>query len=84
MVFFPIGNADTSLIKMADGRDVIVDYADTRDPSNQFDERCDLPRELRAELTFQNMTAVACFTHLDLDHVKGAAKFFHWCRRGSG
>jgi hypothetical protein len=45
--FFPVGNADTLRIDLADGRKILVDYADMRDPDDEDDLRCDLPEELR-------------------------------------
>lgn len=78
ITFFPLGNADTSLIRLADERLVLLDYADKRDPDNQYDARCDLPEELRKEMddAGQDDFSVVCFTHLDDDHVCGASEFF--------
>jgi hypothetical protein len=78
ITFFPLGNADTSLIRLADKRLVLLDYANKRDPKNQYDARCDLPEELRKEMDDADQTdfSVVCFTHLDDDHVCGASDFF--------
>ena len=45
--FFPLGNADTLRLDLADGRKVLVDYADMRNDDDPYDLRCDLPDELR-------------------------------------
>ena len=78
---FPLGNADTLLIRLADDRLVLLDYADMRCPDDRWDGRCDLPVELRKEMSLagQRDFAVVCFTHLDDDHVRGAGEFF-WLR----
>lgn len=57
---------------------MLLDYADKRDPDNQYDARCDLPEELRKEMddAEQDDFSVVCFTHLDDDHVSGASEFF--------
>ena len=51
LTFFPLGNADTTLIRLADNRLVLLDYADIRNPDDQFDSRCDLPSALRKEMS---------------------------------
>lgn len=78
LTFYPLGNADTSLIRLADSRLVLVDFANMRDPANMEDKRCDLPAELRRALSEAGKKdfAVVCFTHLDADHVKGTKDFF--------
>jgi hypothetical protein len=84
MTFFPIGNADTTRIDLANGQTVLVDYANMRCPDDDADCRCDLPVLLRQALKDANRDFydVVCFTHLDNDHVKGAADFF-WLRHAS-
>ena len=78
ITFYPLGNADTSLVRLADSRLVLIDFANMRDSSDDSDNRCDLPVELRQALSDANKKdfAVVCFTHLDADHVKGMKDFF--------
>lgn len=83
IIFFPIGNGDTCLIKLADGRTVLVDYADQRDANDPYDNRCDLPKELRAELSSEDTINVVCFSHLDNDHIKKASEFFWFEHAGA-
>lgn len=45
--FFPIGNADTCLIELENGKRALFDFADMR-TGDQYDLRCDLEKELRA------------------------------------
>ena len=76
--FFPLGNADTLRIDLADGRRLLVDYADTRNRDDKDDRRCDLPEELRRDLrrAGRNFYDAVCITHLDNDHCKGFGDFF--------
>ncbi|MCY4025390.1 MAG: hypothetical protein OXH75_03640 [Acidobacteria bacterium] len=76
--FFPLGNADTLRLDLADGRKVLLDYADTRNPDDQNDRRCDLPAELRRDLrrARRDFYDAVCITHLDTDHCKGFGDFF--------
>lgn len=78
ITFYPLGNADSALIRLADSRLVLVDYANMREPSDKDDKRCDLSAELRRALADAGKKdfAVVCFTHLDADHVKGTKDFF--------
>ena len=64
LTFFPTGNADTTLIRLADDRLVLLDYADMHNPDDPYDQRCDLAVELRKELSDadQKDFAVVCFT----------------------
>lgn len=84
LTFFPLGNADCCLIRLADGRRVLFDYANKRDPNDKEDLRCDLPGELREDLdeAERDSYAVVAFTHLDKDHYQGASQFF-WLRHAA-
>ncbi len=77
--FFPLGNADTLRIDLADGRKILVDYADMRDPDDAEDLRCNLPLELRIDLRKHGRSHydAVCITHVDADHCKGFGEFFH-------
>ena len=80
MTFFPLGNADCCRIDLEGGKKkILFDYADTRDPDDQDDKRCDLPKELRQDLRDcnRNYFDVVAFTHLDKDHFNGATEFFY-------
>ena len=76
--FFPLGNADTLRVDLADGRKLLVDYADTRNPDDSNERRCDLPAELRRDLrrARRDFYDAVCITHLDTDHCKGFGEFF--------
>jgi hypothetical protein len=78
LTFHPLGNADCTRIDFADGRKMLLDYADMRNDADPFDVRCDLPEELRKDLRAARREDydVVAFTHLDDDHCCGASEFF--------
>jgi len=78
LTFHPLGNADCTRFDLADGQKMLVDYADVRNPNDQWDRRIDLPNELKADLRAakRDYYDVVCFTHLDDDHCCGAGDFF--------
>lgn len=78
ITFHPLANADCSCIDLADGRKLLIDYADMRNPNDPNDKRVDLPEELWADLrqAKRDDYDVVCFTHLDDDHCCGAGDFF--------
>lgn len=78
LTFFPLGNADSCLIDLADGKKILFDFGDQKDRSDPKDKRIDLAEALRKDLEeadrdYFDMVAI---THLDLDHVQGSAGFF--------
>ena len=76
--FFPLGNADTLRLDLADGRKVLVDFAAMRNEDDDEDKRCDLPAELRLDLkkAGRDFFDAVCITHTDSDHCKGFGEFF--------
>lgn len=78
ITFHPLANADCSRIDLADGRKLLIDYADMRNSDDPNDKRVDLPEELWADLrqAKRDDYDVVCFTHLDDDHCCGAGDFF--------
>jgi hypothetical protein len=78
LTFHPLGNADCTRFDLADGKKLLVDYADMRNPKDPWDRRVDLPEELRSDLRAakRDYYDVVCFTHLDDDHCCGAGDFF--------
>lgn len=75
---FPLGNADTLRLDLADGRKVLIDFADMRNSDDEHDKRCDLPEELRRDLdkAARDYFDAVCITHMDQDHCKGFGEFF--------
>jgi hypothetical protein len=78
LTFHPLGNADCTRFDLADGRKLLVDYADMRNAKDPSDLRIDLPAELKADLRAAQRDDydVVLFTHLDDDHCRGSGDFF--------
>lgn len=78
LTFHPLGNADSTRIDLANGKKLLIDYADMRNHDDPADKRVDLPEELKADLRAAKRDDfdVVCFTHLDDDHCGGADEFF--------
>ena len=78
LTFFPLGNADCTLIDLECGKKILFDYANMRDPDDENDLRCDLEQELRDDLddSDRDYYDVVAFTHLDEDHYKRSTEFF--------
>lgn len=77
ITFFPLGNADTSLIELANGKRILIDYADMKDSTDDDDKRIDLPKEIRNSLGDDDTIDVVVFTHIDADHIKGSPELFN-------
>ena len=78
LTFHPLGNADCTRFDLADGKKILVDYADVGNPDDPSDRRIDLPSELKNDLRAAKRDCfdVVLFTHLDNDHCGGSDDFF--------
>ena len=78
LTFHPLGNADCTRLDLADGKKLLIDYADMRNPDDRWDRRIDLPAELRSDLRAaqRDYYNVVGYTHLDDDHCRGSGEFF--------
>lgn len=78
LTFFPIGNADTSLVELNDGRRMLIDFADTHKPDDDADKRCDLTKYVRDDLDSSDFDSyyIVAFTHLDDDHCQKSPDYF--------
>lgn len=77
ITLFPLGNADTSLIELANGKRILIDYADMKDSTDNDDNRIDLPENLKKILGDDDAIDVVVFTHIDTDHIKGSPELFN-------
>lgn len=79
LTFYPLGNADTCLIDLADGRKVLFDFSDERNTDDKTDKRIDLTKTLRDDLKAGKRDGyeVLAITHLDDDHTHKADEFFY-------
>ena len=71
LTFYPLGNAETVLLELANGKKLLFDYADVNSGS-AGDKRYKIVSELKRHKKFD----VVMFSHSHEDHVKGAADFF--------
>ncbi|MCI0461248.1 MAG: hypothetical protein L0Z62_30235 [Gemmataceae bacterium] len=78
MTFFPLDNADTILIDLANKKKVLFDYADMRSDSDD-DKKIDLRDTLWKDLKDDKRDGYDIFavTHLDNDHTCKADEFFY-------
>lgn len=79
LTFYPLGNADTCLIDLANGKKLLFDYSDERNPNDPDDKRIDLPKALRDDLNAvkRDYYDLLAITHLDDDHTCKADEFFY-------
>jgi hypothetical protein len=75
ITFYPIGNADTTLIELGNNQKILLDYADMRCADDPKDHRINLSEALNKVVTSEAYDVV-CFTHLDNDHICGATDYF--------
>ena len=69
LTFFPLGNADCCRIDLESGKQILLDYADTKCYEDPSDKRIALPSRLKADLNGRDYYDVVGYTHLDDDHV---------------
>jgi hypothetical protein len=79
LTFYPVGNGDTSLIKLQNGRWVLMDYRHQAQGEDAATSVIDLAQRLREELDAarRNDFDVVGFTHADADHIGGCTDFFY-------
>lgn len=73
--FYPIGNADTTLILLSGKQEILFDYANMKCAGDADDKRIDLPSELNKVV--KGEFDVVCFTHADRDHICGFSEYFY-------
>lgn len=78
VIFYPVGNGDTTQIVLSKGRRVLFDFCH-RDKGEDTDtSEIDLKARLREDLkdADRDYFDVVAFTHADLDHIQGSTEFF--------
>jgi hypothetical protein len=78
MIFYPLGNADTCLIRLESGKRIAFDFADMADPADKKDKRMPLAQNFKNDLGWPKTKEldVLAITHGDIDHVKGIPEVF--------
>lgn len=78
VVFYPVGNGDTTQLILHAGRRVLFDFCHRQKSEDEDSPEIDLKKRLRADLTEakRDYFDVVAFTHADVDHIQGSTEFF--------
>lgn len=78
LTFYPLGNADSCLIDLCDGKKLLFDFGNQKNLEDPSDKRINLAETLQENLkdAARDNFDIFAITHLDLDHVQGSAEFF--------
>ncbi len=78
LIFYPIGNGDTCLIRLEDGKLLTFDFADLYDPEDENDKRMPLAKSFKEDIGWPKRKEidVLAISHGDNDHVKGIPEVF--------
>lgn len=78
VIFYPVGNGDTSQLILDSGRRVLFDFCHRDKAEGDDTPEIDLKAQLRDELKEAKRDSfdVVAFTHADKDHIQGSTSFF--------
>lgn len=78
VTFYPVGNADSCLIELDNGRNIVFDFADVASKTDAEEKRIDLEKALRDALDEAGRKDVdtVAFSHLDRDHINRSTEVF--------
>lgn len=78
VVFYPVGNGDSSQIILSSGARILFDYCHHKEGEDDGESFINLASHLKEELkkSQRNDFDVVAFTHADVDHIKGSTEFF--------
>ncbi len=78
IVFYPVGNGDTSQVVLSRGRRVLFDFCHRKRADSSDTPEIDLKKRLKEELDAagRDYFDVVAFTHADADHIQGSTEFF--------
>src|SRR5690606_6518863 len=78
ITFYPVGNGDTSQIKLENGKRILLDFRHLTKSEDENAPELDLAAELRADLegADRDHFDVVAFTHADDDHIRNSTQFF--------
>lgn len=78
VVFYPVGNGDTTQIILSAGRRVLFDFCHRGKAEDPDTPEIDLKARLQEDLQKidRDYFDVVAFTHADLDHIQGSTDFF--------
>lgn len=78
VVFYPVGNGDTSQVVLDNGRRILFDFCHKDKAEDASTPEIDLKKRLCDELreAKRDDFDVVAFTHADKDHIQGCTDFF--------
>lgn len=78
VIFYPVGNGDTTQIILSKGRRVLFDFCHRDQAEDSDTPEIDLKARLKEDLKAvdRDYFDVVAFTHADLDHIQGSTEFF--------
>ena len=78
IVFYPVGNGDTTQIILSKGRRVLFDFCHRQKSGDADAPEIDLDSCLKEDLQAveRDYFDVVAFTHADRDHIQGSTEFF--------
>lgn len=78
IVFYPVGNGDTSQIILENGKRILMDYRHQKKTEDGTGPEINLKDRLHKELkdAGRNYLDVVAFTHGDKDHIENSTEFF--------
>lgn len=78
IIFYPVGNGDTSQVVLSKGRRVLFDFCHRNKADTAETPEINLKKRLKDELDTagRDYFDVVAFTHADADHIQGSTEFF--------
>lgn len=78
VIFYPVGNGDTSQIVLENGKRILFDFRHLKKTENGEGPEINLRDRLKDELKKADKTSfeVVAFTHGDKDHIENSTEFF--------
>lgn len=78
LIFYPVGNGDTSQIILENGKRILFDYRHIKKAENEKSPEIDLKSRLTDELNKarKDYFDVVAFSHGDNDHIENSTDFF--------
>lgn len=78
IIFYPVGNGDTSQIILDNGKRILIDYRHQKQGEDDDAPHIDLKKQLENELSEakRDYFDVVAFTHGDKDHIANSTEFF--------
>ncbi|KVU98374.1 hypothetical protein WK75_05605 [Burkholderia ubonensis] len=78
IVFYPVGNGDTSQIVLENGKRILMDYRHRKKTEDGEGPEINLKARLKQELNDAGRDSfdVVAFTHADTDHIENSTEFF--------